>query len=144
MAEATEKLAQWHLKLSEFEFDIVHCAGLKHLAADAVSPFKTKGKDKYLLDDESAYLTILQEIFAGAPKTEISDSAFMEERKRPFGSFIPEVGIMAGIADNEKAKIPMLAVFITAQASDAHCRAAFTSVGKPSTHFDDDMDGVLV
>lgn len=36
LTDSTWKIAQWGLRLSEFEFDVVHCAGMNHLAADAL------------------------------------------------------------------------------------------------------------
>lgn len=43
LAETTCRLARWRCRLSEMEFDIVHHAGIKHQAADAVScQFSTK------------------------------------------------------------------------------------------------------
>lgn len=69
MAVATGILAQWHLKLSQFEVDILRCAGIMHQAADALLRLETKYEDKTHLDDEAADLTIPQENFKCAPET---------------------------------------------------------------------------
>lgn len=58
MPDATEKLAQWRLSISEFEFNIAHRAGIKHRAADVLSRFKTGGEEKRLLNYAVPVLTI--------------------------------------------------------------------------------------
>lgn len=51
MADATGKLARWRLRLSKYEFDVVHRAGIKHQSADALSRLTTSGNDDTTLDD---------------------------------------------------------------------------------------------
>lgn len=53
-----EKPVRWRLHLSEFEFDIIHRAGIKHQAVDALSQLKTKGVDTMPLQNEVPVLTI--------------------------------------------------------------------------------------
>lgn len=48
IAEATDNLTQMHLPLSEFEFDIVHCAGVNHHSVDIPLRFKIKDEDEIL------------------------------------------------------------------------------------------------
>lgn len=60
---------------------------------------------------------------------EMVDFEFIEKRKDPFVTFIPELCIKAGITDNNKAKIPTLAELISAQLTDADFRPALVSVG---------------
>lgn len=59
----------------------------------------------------------------------------IQESKGPFVLFIPEFYMISGIVDSEKAKIMLLAEFITALNIDAGYQAAFTSIGKQSTQF---------
>lgn len=73
-----------------------------------------------------------------------TDFAFIEEPNGAFIPFISEVCMIARRTDKEKAEIPTLTEFITVQVSLAHCRAAFTSLGKPNTRFNIDSEGVLV
>lgn len=44
--ENTGVLARWQLGLPEFEFDIVHCMGIKQQEDDALSRPKTAGSDQ--------------------------------------------------------------------------------------------------
>lgn len=52
IAEATEKLAHYRLKLLEFKLEIAHDAGIKHQAANEQARLKPKGKNAAQLDDE--------------------------------------------------------------------------------------------
>lgn len=144
MVVETGKLARWSLRWSEFEFFIVRSARVKHQAAGAVSRLRTRGEDKAILSAEVPFLTNPQEIFACGPRTDITRPEFIEERKGLFVPFSPEVCMMAGIAENEKAEIPKLAKFIPAQSTDADCRSTLASVGKPNMRFNVDRDGVFV
>lgn len=51
LLDATSKLAQLHPRLSEKEIDVVHRAGIKHQAADALSYLATTGEDWNSIDD---------------------------------------------------------------------------------------------
>lgn len=46
--------------------------------------------------------------------------------------------------DNGKVDVPSLAEFITAQSSNADCRAAFAPTGNASTPFNVENDGFCV
>lgn len=45
LSDSTGRFARWRLCLSEFEFDVVHKAGVKHQAADALSRLPATGAD---------------------------------------------------------------------------------------------------
>lgn len=51
LADATRKLAQWRLRLSEMEFDVAHCARIEHQSVDERSRLSTTGKDCTPIDD---------------------------------------------------------------------------------------------
>lgn len=78
MAEANEKLAQWGLRLSDFGFYIVHCAGIKRYAADAASHLKTKIGEKLILNDQYSVINPPPAILTCAPQTEIPDFKLIE------------------------------------------------------------------
>lgn len=86
MADATGKLAQECLRLSEFEFFIVHRAGIKHEAADALSRRQSSCDGETPLDDEIPILTIPQKN-ACATKTDLTDFKFIEDPKAPFSAY---------------------------------------------------------
>lgn len=116
------------MRLSELELNIVHSAGIKRQAADTLSRIKSKREDETALDEEVSVLTISQEYFAYASKTEKSELDLIEDRKGHLVLFIPEVCMMKGISDNDKLEIPTLVEFIAAQSNDADCRSTFASV----------------
>lgn len=48
LSNSTDKLAQWQLCLSEFEFDIVHRVGIMRQAGDVLSRLKKTEEDESL------------------------------------------------------------------------------------------------
>lgn len=60
MTEATGKLVRWHLRLSEFDFEVVHWGGVKHEAAEALSRLEKTGMEKSPLEDDIPVLTITE------------------------------------------------------------------------------------
>lgn len=83
-------------------------------------------------------------MFACAPRSDITDLDFIEEPKCLIVAFISELCMMANITERENAEIKKLAEFMTAEASDEDCRAAFMSVGKSNARFNVEGDRVLV
>lgn len=45
MTDASSRLTQWRLRLSDFEYDVIYRPGVKHLVADALSQILTNGTD---------------------------------------------------------------------------------------------------
>lgn len=78
------------------------------------------------MSDEVPVLTIRQKTIACVPRIESTDFEFSEEPKEPFTRFTLKVSIMAGITDNDTAKILTLAKFILPHSSNADCCPAFT------------------
>lgn len=89
------------MRLSEFELDIVDCAGIKHQELDMLSGHMTNIVDKIIAGDEVPVLTVLQTFFANAPEMKIPDFDFIKEPKGPFVTFITEVYIKTGSTDNK-------------------------------------------
>lgn len=144
MTECTGKLARWSLGFSELEFDIVHRAGIKHQTADALSRIKTNSEDKTVLDDEVQVFTKPQSLFPCASQKKTTDFEVIEERNGTIVPLIPEVCMIVGNTRDGKVEMLTLAEFITAQAIDTDCHAAFTPAGNPNASFNFDSDGVLV
>lgn len=117
---------------------------MKRRAADLRSRLKTKWKDKTVLENKVPVLAITKEILACAPRPEMTDIEFFEEREDPLVPFISEVCMWTVIKNNEKAEIRMLLEFMSAQYTDTVCRSAFASVRIPNTRFKVDSKGVLV
>lgn len=53
LADATGRLARWRLRLSEFDVDVRHRAGIKHQAADVHSRLTNTEKDQASIKDNS-------------------------------------------------------------------------------------------
>lgn len=51
MPNSKGKLAMWRLRLSVFDYEIVHKAGIKNHASDALSSLDSSGGDTLALDD---------------------------------------------------------------------------------------------
>lgn len=45
-------LARWRLRFSEFHFDIIHRAGIKYQASDALSKIQSGGEDYTDINDD--------------------------------------------------------------------------------------------
>lgn len=52
LTEITDKLERWHLRISEFDFDVIHRAGIKHQAADTRSRLRTNWEDNTPLEGD--------------------------------------------------------------------------------------------
>lgn len=63
--DVSGELAHCWLSLSEFEFDVMHRAGIKHQAADPLSPLPNDGEDTTHLNNALLVLTI---VLAGKAK----------------------------------------------------------------------------
>lgn len=87
-ADATEKLERWRLRLSDFEFDIVHRAGINHQAADALQHFMIRAEDQTPLNDEVVVPTISWEVIACASRTETPSSKLPKNRRAHFSAFL--------------------------------------------------------
>lgn len=59
MTDATSRLAQWRLRLSEFDPNIVHQVRVTHQAADAHFRLHTTGTDESSLEDDIPVLTVM-------------------------------------------------------------------------------------
>lgn len=58
MSDATGKMEIWRLRLSELELDVVHRAGVKHQAAEALSRLPFSGDDETTIEDEIPLLWV--------------------------------------------------------------------------------------
>lgn len=75
MSDVIGKLARWLVQLSELDFEVVHGAGLKYQAADALSHFFTTEMDKCPFKDDVLVLMLF----------ELKPGAKMPEQTRKFG-----------------------------------------------------------
>lgn len=82
--------------------------------------------------------------FHARPRQIQPTSKLSKNPRTNFFLFIPQFCITADITYNDKTKVLTLAVFISAQTTDATCRSAFASVRKPNTRSNVDSDGLLI
>lgn len=57
MTVSAGRLAQWRLKLFEYDFNVIYRAGVKHQAVDALSRIPMTVKDHNDLDDDLSILS---------------------------------------------------------------------------------------
>lgn len=58
MTNVTEKLARWQLRLSQFEFEVIHRANIKHQVAEPLSRLPTIEEDESTVQDDVHVLTL--------------------------------------------------------------------------------------
>lgn len=51
IADATGRLTTWWIRLSGFDFDVLHHAGIRDQASEVLSPLRTDSTEKTLLND---------------------------------------------------------------------------------------------
>lgn len=61
LPDSTGRLAQWRVRLWEYDFDVLHRAGIRHQANDAKSRLQTTGEHKTHLDEDLPLLAIDEE-----------------------------------------------------------------------------------
>lgn len=52
LTDSTGQRARWRVRLSQLELNVVHRAGIKHWAADGLSPLETASKDRNPLEHD--------------------------------------------------------------------------------------------
>lgn len=132
--DATERIEQWQHLLSEFEFNFVHHAGVKHQAADALSRLPIDGTYNTRLKDEPLALVI-----ASGEK--------MHDTRTPIFSFEAHTSTpMQSVTDTDvtNATSPILAEFITAHSADEFCQNFARRLDQAGTEFTLEKEGVLV
>lgn len=69
IADTTGKLARRRLRLSEFQFHVLHSAKIRYKVTDVLSPLRFNVVDKPPLHDNIPVFSTPQETIACAPKT---------------------------------------------------------------------------
>ena len=132
LADAKGRLARWRLRLSEFDFDVEHRAGIKHQAADALSRMTTTGLDTTPLGDDIPCFT--------------ADTDFQNPTPPCRGTTfrLPGIPEVLAVPEEGSALIPVtVSEILTGQAQDPYCRAMTSEVGKVGSHFEVNRVGLL-
>lgn len=120
--------------LSEFVFNVVHCAGVKHPAADILSRLPTDCTDKTILKDELPVLVIVY----SEKMDDVATSIFELET---------HTGTSAqSITDADGTHVSQLALaeLLIVQSGDERCQNAARHTGHAGTEFTLNKTGVLV
>lgn len=127
LADASCKLGRRRIRLSEYKFDVVHRAGIKHQVADSLSQLSTDGHAKTVLDEVLPFLTI-----TAAPNME--DAKFDLEihylaNKNPdiTSPALPAVYTLA--TSPTPPTEPTTDEFLAKQPKDAFCRVGASTLG---------------
>ena len=132
LADAKGRLARWRLRLSEFDFDVEHRAGVKHQAADALSRMETTGLDTRPLGDEIPCFTTVSDIPGeGLPCRGVTVR-------------LPGIPEVLAVPQEESGLIPVtVSEILQGQREDSYCRAMTSEVGKAGSHFEVNRIGLL-
>lgn len=131
MTGANGKLARWSLRLASLDHDVVHRAGVKHQADEALSRLETTKPDEQPIDDDLPLLLITM--------TGESAPICYDCDKRGHDTFIPEF-----LSIYISQKPPTLAEIVASQADDEYSKHAMNYVGMHGSLFQVNREGSLV
>lgn len=131
LTDSTGRLARWLLRLSKFEFDVIHRAGVKPQTADALSRLPTAEEDRTVLDDDLP-----------VPAIEASNSNSFDTVKRDASR---DVYILNEATYNPSYNAPPSEnKFIAEHAIDSCCRAASLYIATLLSEFRIDSHGIHI
>lgn len=119
LADPTKRLARWCLHSSEFDFDIVPRAAIKHRAVDTLSRLFKTAKDEKPFENELPFLAIDHVVNANTSETCVA-------------------------MDKPTYDLQTLAELIRAQKNYVFCRSTNAQVGCTYNKFSINSNGLLV
>ena len=152
LSDASGRLQRWRLRLADFEYDVVHRAGIKHQAADALSRMPTDGSDQTPLDDAIPTLAV-EASHTERSETQPDPQEFVEENDYLDGCPASEhdFGEIAGLPDvlalNDKSEPPgeiTITSLREAQQNDKFCQHVRSSLDLPDSPFGVTHEDILV
>lgn len=140
------KLSRWLLRLSEFDFGILHSAGVKQQAADALSRLETIGIENALLDDDLPVFLISTQDGNGCFDDD-QDEDNIDEIDYCMENFFPSFPEMFAVSENEtisSSTIASVREFLQAQKQGRECYQAVALVGMSNRKFSIEEFGILI
>ena len=151
IADVSGRLARWRLRLSEFDFEVVHRPGVKHQAADALSRMQTNGEDASRMDDEIPCFLAEHHRDTEAIETVatvICGNETLPERvidwPKPSKRIAME-GVMAIVEEDKNVEAISVEEFLQEQARDPYCQERMEKLGleEEGAVFEIDQFGIL-
>lgn len=136
MSGAYEKRARWRLRLWEFEFDIVHRAGIKHQETDTLSRLPTKDTKTRPLDEKDPIFVLTGEPFAQILKPLKQHEDENVTNKQTIDATVPFLLEVVALADKVRGfdtDVSELAKFKQHFARHKQCYQITIIVSEPST-----------
>lgn len=145
LADSSRRLARWRFRLSEFDFELVHRAGIKHQVADAISPVRTLGEHQTELDDQIPYFVITEEdaTQVGEVPNVSQQSKSPEPLRINWPTQIPEYATLAIQAEEITIMLDTAEELLRGQTNDIYGKKLFPEVGKRTLQFDVDRDCIV-
>lgn len=134
LSDSRRLLQCWRLHLSEFDIDVIHCAVIKHQAAETLSRLFTKYKDYSLLENDLRLLAIDHVVNKNTSHTTdkandyhvLNINHYAASTKKPIHNSLTLVEL------------------IHAQKNDLFCHTLLAHVGHACIEFSVNSDGLLL
>eukprot|EP00178_Gracilaria_changii_P000278 TRINITY_DN10329_c0_g1_i1.p2 TRINITY_DN10329_c0_g1~~TRINITY_DN10329_c0_g1_i1.p2 ORF type:complete len:220 (-),score=11.84 TRINITY_DN10329_c0_g1_i1:813-1472(-) len=145
-------VARWRLRLSEFEFDVVYRAGVKHQAPDALSRMDIDGLDNSPLNDDIPCFAMELSGNCDCLVATVQDgnvlheNAFLDWDEPPKGHHDrrPTGTAALAVEDEQTEPLPIpVEEFLEEQAKDPWCKGIAKHVGTAPFRFGYDHHGFL-
>lgn len=131
LPDAAGRFKRWYLNISEFEFDVAHCVGIKSQAADTLSRLQTTGADSSSIQDDSPDGVIDINTWA-------SINVRLEIRRQALAE------VVVDNAPSKKGAAPTVAAFMQQQGIDPYWTQAAESTGNSNADYKIVKNGQIV